>query len=158
MTAALAAWAAQPFLRTLRFSKPGADGFDDEGDVGNAWVGFASAKFADGKGGDTYPNTAAVDLARGWRTYIRSEVSLDMRWSRPHRGLQLLPETKPYDLALRCTKHGHVPQIRFNAPKGRTALIAGPWLLYRTVTGTVEVGLAKIQMRTDLTSAEQLTG
>ena len=54
-----------------------------------------------------------------------------------------IPETLPYDVALRITKDGNLPQIQFNddsvwhdfAPEGRTALKAGPWFPYLDLDG-----------------------
>jgi hypothetical protein len=54
-----------------------------------------------------------------------------------------IPETKPYDVALRITKDGNLPQIQFNddsvwhdfAPEGGTALKAGPWFPFLWLDG-----------------------
>jgi hypothetical protein len=54
-----------------------------------------------------------------------------------------IPETKPYDVAVRITKDGNLPQIQFNddsvwhdfAPEGGTALKAGPWFPYLYLEG-----------------------
>ena len=54
-----------------------------------------------------------------------------------------IPETKPYDVAVRITKDGNLPQIQFNddsvwhdfAPEGGTALKAGLWFPYLWLTG-----------------------
>jgi hypothetical protein len=62
-----------------------------------------------------------------------------------HPGLlkDRIPETLPYDLALRISKDGNMPQLRFNedgewhdfAPEGGTGLKAGPWFPYLVLTG-----------------------
>jgi hypothetical protein len=49
-----------------------------------------------------------------------------------------IPKTLPYDLALRVSKDGNMPQLRFNedgewhdfAPEGGVGLKAGPWFPY----------------------------
>jgi hypothetical protein len=49
-----------------------------------------------------------------------------------------IPETHPYDLALRISKDGNMPQLRFNedgqwhdfTPEGGIGLNSGPWFPY----------------------------
>jgi hypothetical protein len=72
-------------------------------------------------------------------TLINSAISEDGE-RHVHHGLlkDHIPETLPYDLALRISKDGNVPQLRFNedgewhdfVPEGGTGLKAGPWFPY----------------------------
>ena len=89
------------------------------------------------KDGETHKSTAWVNLHSG-TTVIQSDISRD---GEQHVHLNHLkdyiPKTLPYDLALRITKDGNVPQIQFNddgvwhdfAPN-RVAVKAGPWFPY----------------------------
>jgi hypothetical protein len=72
-------------------------------------------------------------------TAIWSDISEDGEMHLHHALLEdRIPETKPYDLALRINKDGNMPQLRFNedgewhdiAPEGGTGLKAGPWFPY----------------------------
>jgi hypothetical protein len=94
------------------------------------------------KHGETYKSTAGVNLNKG-TTVIHSDISRD---GQPHIHLghlqDYIPKTLPYDLALRISKDGNVPQIQFNddavwhdfAPD-RAALKAGPWFPYLQLYG-----------------------
>ena len=72
-------------------------------------------------------------------TIIRPDISEDGE-QHCHPGLlkDLIPKTRPYDLALRISKDGNMPQLRFNedgewhdfVPEGGTGLKAGPWFPY----------------------------
>jgi hypothetical protein len=104
-------------------------------------VGFAGTVYDAERFEETEDSTAGVYLSSGdtGDTFINSAVSLDGKHH--HHRYHLLPhvpETKPYQLALRVDKEGNVPQVQFNddgvwhdfAPEGRTALNAGPWFPY----------------------------
>ena len=105
---------------------------------GTAYVGFATEQLNVEKYGETYDSTAPVGLGDG-TTDIRPDISLDGQLH-VHQGLlkDRIPETTPYDVALRVTQDGNLPQIQFNddsvwhdfAPEGGTALKAGPWFPY----------------------------
>jgi hypothetical protein len=87
---------------------------------------------------ETYKSTAKVWLDDG-STVILPDISKDGEF---HRRIGLLkdaiPETLPCTLALRTSKDGNMPQLRFNedgqwhdfAPEGGTGLKAGPWFPY----------------------------
>jgi hypothetical protein len=77
-------------------------------------------------------------IASGLRgsTIIRSDISEDGEQHFNENILQdFIPKTLPYDLALRISKDGNMPQLRFNEdgqwhdffPEGGTGLKAGPW-------------------------------
>ena len=77
-------------------------------------------------------------------TVIRTGISLDGEDHYHDCHLEdHIPETKPYDVALRITKDGNLPQIQFNddsvwhdfAPEGGTALKAGPWFPFLELNG-----------------------
>jgi hypothetical protein len=101
---------------------------------GSAIVGFATESYDVEKHGETHKSTAWVDLSND-TTRIGSDISRD---GQHHTHLDHLkdyiPKTLPYDLALRISKDGNVPQIQFNddavwhdfAPD-RAAVNAGPW-------------------------------
>ena len=112
---------------------------------GGAGVGFATEPYDVEKHGDleTYESTARVYLCGG-TTHIYSEISLDgQRHWHPSHLKDHIPETKPYDVALRISKDGNLPQIQFNddsvwhdfAPEGGTALKADPWFPYLFLYG-----------------------
>ena len=110
---------------------------------GGALVGFATEQFNVEKNGETDSSTAWVSLDCG-TTVIGTDISQD---GKDHRhGCHLedhIPETLPYDVAVRITKDGNLPQIQFNddsvwhdfAPEGGSALKAGPWFPYLWLTG-----------------------
>jgi hypothetical protein len=110
---------------------------------GGAFVGFATEGYDVEKDGETYESTAWVWLGYGL-TGIRTGISLDGQDHSHHGRLDdHIPETTPYDVAVRITKDGNLPQIQFNddsvwhdfAPEGGTALKAGPWFPYLELDG-----------------------
>ena len=75
---------------------------------GNAIVGFAGMRF------ETDGSTAWVGLFDG-STCITSDISKDGEEHFYHGLLKdHIPETLPYDLALRINKDGNMPQLWFN--------------------------------------------
>jgi hypothetical protein len=88
----------------------------------------------------TYTSTAVVGLGLDYGTTLMfSDISKDGEEHRhPSRLKDRIPKTLPYDLALRISKDGNMPQLRFNedvewhdfAPGGGTGLKAGPWIPY----------------------------
>ena len=105
---------------------------------GGAVVGIAAEGFDVEGNGETYKSTAYVLLHNG-TTVINPDISEDGE-QHIHNGLlkDYIPKTLPYDLALRISKDGNMPQLRFNedgqwhdfAPEGGTGLKAGPWFPY----------------------------
>jgi hypothetical protein len=104
---------------------------------GNVWVGIAGEGYDVERLEKTHTSVAWVSLGDG-TTIIKSGISED---GGDHRHLNHLrghlPETKPYDLALRITKDGNRPQVQFNGGSvwhhfgpHMGALKAGPWLPY----------------------------
>ena len=88
--------------------------------------------------GETRKSTAFVCLHSG-TTFICADISKDGEFHYHEDLLQdLLPKTLPYDLALRISKDGNMPQLRFNedgewhdfATEVGTGLKAGPWFPY----------------------------
>ena len=82
----------------------------------------------------TGKSIAGLSLSTGM-TVIGSDISQDGEQHIHHGHLKdYIPKTLPYDVALRITKDGNVPQIQFNddgvwhdfAPD-RVALNTGPW-------------------------------
>jgi hypothetical protein len=110
---------------------------------GGARVGFATEQFNVEKYAETCDSTAWVVLRNG-TTAIGSDISHDGQdhYHVNHLGPHI-PETKPYDVALRISKDGNLPQIQFNddsvwhdfAPEGGAALKAGPWFPYLCLYG-----------------------
>jgi hypothetical protein len=81
---------------------------------GGAIVGFATESYDVEKHGETINSTAVVDLFDG-TTVILSGISKDGEEHYHHSHLKdYIPKTLPYDVALRITKDGNVPQIPFN--------------------------------------------
>ena len=110
---------------------------------GSAAIGFATEQYNVENDEDTYNGTAWVVLGNG-TTVILSDISQDgEKHSRLGHLEDHIPKTKPYDVAVRITKDGNLPQIQFNddsvwhdfAP-GRVALKAGPWFPYLFMDGT----------------------
>ena len=110
---------------------------------GTAYVGFATEQFNVEKHWETAKSAAWVRLDNG-SMGIGPDISLDGQ--EHYHGDHLedhIPETKPYDVAVRITKDGNLPQIQFNddsvwhdfAPEGGTALKAGPWFPYLILQG-----------------------
>jgi hypothetical protein len=102
---------------------------------GDAFVGFVEE--------ETEENTAMVCLNDG-TTWINTAISQDREEHYHQDHLEdHIPETKPYDVAVRITKDGNLPQIQFNddsvwhdfTPEGETALKAGPWFPYLILQG-----------------------
>ena len=100
----------------------------------NACVGFATESYDVEKHRATEKSIARVDLCNG-TTVILSDISQDGEDHYHPRHLKdYIPKTLPYDVALRTSKDGTVPQIQFNddavwhdfAPDS-AALEAGPW-------------------------------
>jgi hypothetical protein len=109
---------------------------------GCAWVALATEQYNVEKHVETYKSTASLYLGNGM-TRIYSDISQDgERHHHPGHLKDHIPDTKPYDVALRITKDGSLPQIQFNddsvwhdfAPEGGTALKAGPWFPYLMLT------------------------
>ena len=109
----------------------------------DAQVGFATEQFNVEKHGETHKSTACVGLYDGM-TIIYPDISRD--GEEHYHGDHLaphIPKTLPYDVALRISKDGNLPQIQFNdnsvwhdfAPEGGAALKAGPWLPYLYLYG-----------------------
>ena len=103
-----------------------------------AMVGIAAEGYDVERYQETYKSTAIVDLHDG-TTVIHSDISKDgEQHVHDSRLRRYIPETHPYDLALRINKDGNMPQLRFNedgqwhdfAPEGGTGLKAGPWFPY----------------------------
>ena len=101
-------------------------------------VGFATEQYNVEKHVETYKSTAGVSLPDG-ETSVFFAISQDGQQHRHCDHLKdHIPETLPYDVALRINKDGSLPQIQFNddnvwhdfAPEGGTALKAGPWFPY----------------------------
>jgi hypothetical protein len=105
---------------------------------GGACVGIAGEGYDVERHGETDESTAGVWLDDG-TPVIRSDISEDGE-DHFHHGLlkDYIPKTLPYDLALRISKDGNMPQLRFNedgewhdfAPESGTGLKAGPWFPY----------------------------
>ena len=100
---------------------------------GSAVVGFATNVE---KHEETRESTAAVSLGAG-TTDIDNRISQDGEYHSHFDHLEdHLPETKPYDVALRVTKDDNLPQIQFNddsvwhdfAPD-RAAMKTGPYMV-----------------------------
>jgi hypothetical protein len=110
---------------------------------GDAMVGFAAEKYNAEKHLETRESTARVELGNG-STVINTDISEDGQ-NHFHIGHleDHIPETKPYDVAVRITKDGNLPQIQFNddsvwhdfAPEGGTALKAGLWFPFLFLDG-----------------------
>ena len=107
---------------------------------GGAKVGIAAEGYNVERHRETYESTAVVVLSSG-TTDIRSDISEDGELHLHYELLKdLIPKTLPYDLALRISKDGNMPQLRFNedrewhdfASEGGTGLKAGPWFPYLT--------------------------
>ena len=81
---------------------------------GIACVGFAAESYDVEKHGETDKSTAWVYLSNG-TTVIYSDISRDGE-EHIHRNHlnNYIPKTLPYDLALRISKDGNVPQVQFN--------------------------------------------
>jgi hypothetical protein len=113
---------------------------------GTAIVGFAAESYDVEKHGKTNKNTVWVSLSNG-TTVINSDISRDGQ-QHIHQGhlKDYIPKTLPYDLALRISKDGNVPQIQFNddavwhdfAPD-RVALKAGPWFPFVQLYGNAHL-------------------
>jgi hypothetical protein len=113
---------------------------------GIACVGFAAESYDAEKHMETFMSTAMVYLSDGTTT-IGSDISEDGEAHWHHSLLKdLIPKTLPYDLALRITKDGNVPQIQFNddavwhdfAPD-MAALKAGPWFPFLQLHGAARL-------------------
>ena len=109
---------------------------------GGAIVGFATENYDVEKPGKTRKSIAVVDLSGG-TTVIFSDISRDGEdHVHPDHLKDYIPKTLPYDLALRISKDGNVPQIQFNddavwhdfAPD-RAAVKAGPWFPFLELYG-----------------------
>ena len=106
-------------------------------------VGIAAEEYDVERHGETYTSIAEVRLLDG-TTYIDSDISEDgeEHWHDDHLE-DHIPKTLPYDVAVRITKDGNLPQIQFNddsvwhdfAPEGGAALKAGPWFPYLYLEG-----------------------
>ena len=105
---------------------------------GGASIGIAGEGYDVERHYETYKSTAYVLLSNG-SSFICSDISEDGE-THGHSCLleDRIPKTLPYDLALRMSKDGNMPQLRFNedgewhdfAPEGGTGLKAGPWFPY----------------------------
>ena len=70
-------------------------------------VGFATERYDVEKHGETYNSTTRLYLSNG-STDIYSDISEDgQEHEHPDHLEDQLPETKPYDVALRITKDGN---------------------------------------------------
>jgi hypothetical protein len=116
----------------------GGDVWRTRVEVGRACVGFATESYDVEKHWETEESTAGVSLYDG-STCIYSDISKGGEdHGHNHHLKDHIPKTHPYDVALRMTKDGNLPQIQFNddsvwhdfAPEGGTALKAGPWFPY----------------------------
>jgi hypothetical protein len=105
---------------------------------GNAIVGIAAEEYDVERPGETYKSTAFVGLYNG-STVIHPDISEDGEFhDHPSLLKDYIPKTLPFDLALRISKDGNMPQLRFNedgqwhdfAPEGGTGLKTGPWFPY----------------------------
>jgi hypothetical protein len=102
-------------------------------------VGIVAEEYDVERHNQTVKSTAFLCLYIDGMTVIHSDISKDGE-QHVHYGLlkDYIPETLPYDLALRINKDGNMPQLRFNedgewhdfAPEGATGLKAGPWFPY----------------------------
>ena len=109
---------------------------------GRAMVGFATEQYNVEKHGETYKNIAWVWLDTGTTT-ILSDISQDgEEHFHPDHLEDHIPETKPYDVAVRITKDGNLPQIQFNDDSvwhdftpDRAAVKAEPWFPYMCLDG-----------------------
>jgi hypothetical protein len=109
---------------------------------GGAEIGFATEQYNVEKPRETCRSIALVELYDG-TTRIGTDIGRDGQ-RHYHQGhlKDHIPETEPYDVALRVTKDGNLPQIQFNddsvwhdfAPE-RAALKAGPWFPYLRLDG-----------------------
>jgi hypothetical protein len=114
-------------------------------------VGFAAESYDVEKHMETRKSIAQMSLSKGMTVIhretgmmgIHSDISRDGEDHGHNWHLKgYIPKTLPYDLALRITKDGNVPQIQFNddavwhdfAPD-RAALKAGPWSPYLALCG-----------------------
>ena len=105
----------------------------------DAYVGFAGHLFDPKRDSGSFTSKAWVYLGGG-TVLICSNISQDREEHyHPLHFSDHIPEKKPYDVALRCDRHGNVPQIQFNddgvwhdftSGKGRVGLEAGPWFPY----------------------------
>jgi hypothetical protein len=110
---------------------------------GGAEIGFATEKYNVEKDEETSNSTAWV-LLGGGTTVIGPGISQDGKdhWHDDHLE-DHIPETEPYDVAVRVNKDGNRPQIQFNddsvwhdfAPEGGAALKADPWFPYLFLYG-----------------------
>ena len=107
-------------------------------EVGNfVQVGFAGKNYDPENHYETYKSTAQVWLRDG-TVGVGCGIGAATCCFHPNHLEDHIPKTKPYDVALRITKDGNLPQIQFNddsvwhnfAPEGGTALKAGPWFPY----------------------------
>ena len=106
-------------------------------------VGFATDRYDVEKHEETDNSTASVSLDAG-TTDIDTGISQDgQRHWHPSLLEDHIPKTGPYDVAVRITKDGNLPQIQFNddsvwhdfTPEGGTTLKAGPWFPYLELDG-----------------------
>ena len=109
---------------------------------GNAIVGIAAEEY-DVERLDCTTSTAFVSLDDG-STVIHPDISEDGEFhDHPSLLKDYIPKTLPFDLALRISKDGNMPQLRFNedgewhdfAPEGGAGLKAGPWFPYLLLEG-----------------------
>ena len=101
---------------------------------GGASVGIAAEGYDVERHVETAKSIAEVEL-NGGMTLIRSVITQDREdHIHPDHLTEHIPKTLPFNLALRISKDGNVPQIQFNddavwhdfAPD-RAAVKAGPW-------------------------------
>ena len=123
---------------------------------GSASVGFAAESFDVEKHVETYKSIAVVGLSDG-TTVIWPDISRDGEQHIHYDHLRdYIPKTKPYDVALRITKDGNVPQIQFNddgvwhdfAPD-RVGLKAGPWFPFLVLFGAARLSDHCVQSAND---------
>ena len=106
--------------------------------TGGAWLGFATEEYdvRDRTGATFHYSTFASMGEYPGSTIIGRGISEDgNNHSYGERLLPYIPNRHPYDISLRITKDGNIPQIQFNnddvwhdfAAEGEVGLNAGPW-------------------------------
>jgi hypothetical protein len=101
-----------------------------------ALVGIGGQGYEPSRHSGTYDSTCWVDLGDGM---ARIYAGLSMDGGEHCHQYYRIPKTAPFDVALRCERESHVPQVQFNEDgkwhdfalarqgAGRVALKAGPW-------------------------------
>jgi hypothetical protein len=139
---------------------------------GRGVIGFCGEEYNVHKHKETSSTTVWVHLGSG-TTYTNVDMSLDLKTtSQPDFLQDLIPETSPYTVALRCDRDGNVPQIQFQedgvwhdfAPE-RAAVRAGPWYVFMDLyqgdymhDHIVQKPKTEQQIKTDLRQEEKRHG